>query len=143
MMGYNYFEVKKLTDSSQVPSKGHPDDAGWDLYADESFKLWPEETKLISTGIAMSLPKGFVGLIWDRSSIGVKGIHRYAGVIDCGYRGEVKVCLHNTTKGLYHIEKGDRIAQILIQEAPNFRIHIVDELDSTNRGDGGFGSTGK
>tara|TARA_R110002020_G_scaffold4233_1_gene18835 strand:- start:549 stop:980 length:432 start_codon:yes stop_codon:yes gene_type:complete len=143
MMGYNYFEVKKLTDSSQVPSKGHPDDAGWDLYADESFKLWPEETKLISTGIAMSLPKGFVGLIWDRSSIGVKGIHRYAGVIDCGYRGEVKVCLHNTTKGLYHIQKGDRIAQILIQEAPNFRIHIVDELDSTNRGNGGFGSTGK
>ena len=142
-MGYNYFEVKKLTDSSQVPSKGHPDDAGWDLYADESFKLWPEETKLISTGIAMSLPKGFVGLIWDRSSIGVKGIHRYAGVIDCGYRGEVKVCLHNTTKGLYHIQKGDRIAQILIQEAPNFRIHIVDELDSTNRGNGGFGSTGK
>ena len=143
MMGYNYFEVKKLTDSSQVPSKGHPDDAGWDLYADESFKLWPEETKLISTGIAMSLPKGFVGLIWDRSSIGVKGIHRYAGVIDCGYRGEVKVCLHNTTKETYHIERGDRIAQILIQEAPNFIQHVVQELDSTDRGDEGFGSTGK
>ena len=143
MMGYKYFEVKKLTDSSQVPTKGHLNDAGWDLYADENIKLWPEETKLISTGIAIQLPKGFVGLIWDRSSMGVKGIHRHAGVIDCGYKGEVKVCLHNTTAELYHIEKGDRIAQMLIQEAPNFRMHVIHELNSTSRGDEGFGSTGR
>mgnify|MGYP005813402887 FL=1 len=141
--GYKYFEVKKLTDSSQVPTKGHPSDAGWDLYADENIQLWPEETKLVSTGIAMSLPKGFVGLIWDRSSMGVKGIHRHAGVIDSGYRGEVKVCLHNTTGELYKIKNGDRIAQLLIQETPIFRLHEVEELDSTERGSGGFGSTGK
>ena len=55
--GYKHFEVKKLTDSSHIPTKGHPSDAGWDLYADEDIELWPEETKLISTGIAMSLPK--------------------------------------------------------------------------------------
>ncbi len=143
MVGYKYFEVKKLTDSSQVPTKGHLSDAGWDLYANENVKLWPEETKLISTGVAIQLPKGFVGLIWDRSSMGVKGIHRHAGVIDCGYRGEVKVCLHNTTGELYHIKKGDRIAQMLIQEAPNFRMHIVHELNSTSRGNEGFGSTGR
>ena len=143
MAGYKYFEVKKLTDSSQVPTKGHLNDAGWDLYADESIKLWPEETKLISTGIAISLPKGFVGLIWDRSSMGVKGIHRHAGVVDCEYRGEVKVCLHNTTKGLYHIEKGDKIAQILIQETPDLILQQVDELSRTVRDTGGFGSTGK
>jgi len=143
IVGYKYFEIKKLTDSSCVPTKGHPSDAGWDLYADEDTQLWPEETKLISTGIAMSLPKGFVGLIWDRSSMGVKGIHRHAGVIDSGYRGEVKVCLHNTTSELYQIKSGDRIAQLLIQEAPIFRLHEVKELDSTERGSGGFGSTGK
>ena len=141
--GYKHFEVKKLTDSSQVPTKGHPNDAGWDLYANENIEIWPEETKLISTGIAMSLPKGFVGLIWDRSSMGVKGIHRHAGVIDSGYRGEVKVCLHNTTGELYKIKSGDRIAQLLIQEIPIFRLHEVEELDSTIRGSGGFGSTGK
>ena len=142
-VGYKYFEVKKLTDSSQVPTKGHRSDAGWDLYADEDVELWPEETKLISTGIAMSLPDGFAGLIWDRSSMGVKGIHRHAGVIDSSYRGEVKVCLHNTTGELYKIKSGDRIAQLLIQETPIFRLHEVEELDSTERGSGGFGSTGK
>ena len=136
-------EVKKLNESANIPTKGHPSDAGWDLYANEDIELWPEETKLISTGIAMSLPKGFVGLIWDRSSMGVKGIHRHAGVIDSGYRGEVKVCLHNTTGELYKIKSGDRIAQLLIQEIPIFRLHEVEELDSTIRGSGGFGSTGK
>mgnify|MGYP003641464259 CR=1 FL=1 len=143
IVGYKYFEVKKLTDSSQVPTKGHPSDAGWDLYADEDIDVWPEETKLISTGIAMSIPKNFVGLIWDRSSMGVKGIHRHAGVIDSSYRGEVKVCLHNGTERVYKIKNGDRIAQLLIQETPIFRLHEVKELDSTERGSGGFGSTGK
>ena len=98
---------------------------------------------LVSTGIAMAIPKGYAGLIWDRSSMGVKGIHRHAGVIDSGYRGEVKVCLHNTTNESYDIELGDRVAQILIQKIPLFRIQEVEELDSTKRGSGGFGSTGK
>lgn len=143
MKNHRIVEVKKLYESANIPTKGHPSDAGWDLYANEDIELWPEETKLISTGIAMSLPKGFVGLIWDRSSMGVKGIHRHAGVIDSSYRGEVKVCLHNTTSGLYKIKTGDRIAQLLIQEIPTFRLHEVKELDSTDRGSGGFGSTGK
>mgnify|MGYP003645752468 CR=1 FL=1 len=136
-------EVKKLHESANIPTKGHPSDAGWDLYANEDIELWPEETKLISTGIAMSLPEGFVGLIWDRSSMGVKGVHRHAGVIDSGYRGEVKVCLHNTSSDFHNIKRGDRIAQLLIQEIPILRLHEVEELDSTDRGSGGFGSTGK
>tara|TARA_A100001515_G_scaffold104649_1_gene85341 strand:+ start:105 stop:530 length:426 start_codon:yes stop_codon:yes gene_type:complete len=138
-----FFESKMLYDSSRVPTKGHMDDAGWDLYSFETVSIPAGATVLVSTGIAMAIPKGYVGLIWDRSSMGVKGIHRHAGVIDSGYRGEVKVCLHNTTKEPYHIEKGDRIAQMLIQEAPTFIQHVVHELDSTDRGDGGFGSTGK
>tara|TARA_R100000700_G_C3151763_1_gene130209 strand:+ start:621 stop:1055 length:435 start_codon:yes stop_codon:yes gene_type:complete len=141
--GYKYFEVKLLHDFAKPPTKGHMDDAGWDLYAFETISIPAGATVLVSTGVSMAIPKGYVGLIWDRSSMGVKGVHRHAGVIDCNYRGEVKVCLHNTTKESYHIEKGDRIAQILIQEAPTFIQHVVHELDSTDRGDGGFGSTGK
>ena len=141
--GYKYFEVKLLHDSAKSPTKGNIDDAGWDLYAFETISIPSGATVLVSTGVSMAIPKGYVGLIWDRSSMGVKGVHRHAGVIDSGYRGEVKVCLHNTTKEPYHIERGDRIAQMLIQEAPNFIQHVVRELDSTDRGDGGFGSTGK
>ncbi len=140
---YNFFEVKQLHESSQVPKKGHLNDAGWDLYSFETVSIPSDATVLVSTGIAVAIPKGYAGLIWDRSSMGVKGVHRHAGVIDSEYRGEVKVCLHNTTKETYHIEKGDRIAQLLIQEVPTFIQHVVKELDSTQRGDGGFGSTGK
>ena len=141
--GYKHFETKLLYESAKAPTKGHLDDAGWDLYAFETISIPAGATVLVSTGIAIAIPKGYVALIWDRSSMGVKGLHRHAGVIDSGYRGEVKVCLHNTTKEPYHIKRGDRIAQMLIQEAPNFIQHVVHELDSTNRGDGGFGSTGK
>ena len=143
MTNYNFFETKLLHDSAKNPTKGHTDDAGWDLYSSEAVSIPAGSTVLVSTGVAMAIPNRYVGLIWDRSSMGVKGIHRHAGVIDSGYRGEVKVCLHNTTNETYHVERGDRIAQLLIQEVPVFRQHVVDELDATNRGDGGFGSTGK
>ena len=143
MTNYNFFETKLLHDSAKNPTKGHVNDAGWDLYSSETVSIPAGATVLISTGIAMAIPKHYVGLIWDRSSMGVKGVHRHAGVIDSGYRGEVKVCLHNTTKEAYHVERGDRIAQLLIQEVPVFRQHTVNEIDSTNRGNAGFGSTGK
>ena len=143
MSNYNFFETKLLHESAKHPSKGHINDAGWDLYSSETVSIPAGATVLVSTGVAMAIPKGYAGLIWDRSSMGVKGIHRHAGVIDSGYRGEVKVCLHNTTQETYHVERGDRIAQLLIQESPTFVQHTVSELDSTSRGDGGFGSTGK
>ena len=141
--GYKYFETKLLHSSAKAPTKSHVNDAGWDLYSSEGVSIPAGATVLVSTGISIAVPKEHVALIWDRSSMGVKGVHRHAGVIDSGYRGEVKVCLHNTTKHPYHIERGDRIAQMLIQEAPNFIQHVVRELDSTDRGDEGFGSTGK
>jgi len=139
----NFFEVKKLHTSAHVPTKGHSDDAGWDLYSFETISIPSGATVLVNTGIALAIPKGYAALIWDRSSMGVKGMHRHAGVVDCGYRGEVRVCLHNTGKEPYHIKKGDRIAQMLIQTVPSLTMHTVQELDSTHRGDGGFGSTGK
>ena len=140
---YDFFEAKKLHKSAHWPTKGHVDDAGWDLYSFETIAIPAGATVIVPTGIAMAIPKGYAGLIRDRSSMGVKGIHRHAGVIDCGYRGEIRVCLHNATKETYHIKKGDRIAQMLIQQVPNFIMHTVENLDSTDRGDGGFGSTGK
>ena len=141
------FNVKRLTESSQLPTQANPSDAGWDLYADEDVKIWPGETKLISTGISLEIPDGYVGLIWDRSSMGVKGIHRHAGVIDSGYRGEVKVCLHNSnpegSKNNFIIEAGDRIAQIIIQESPIFEMREVKNLEEGDRGNNGFGSSGR
>ena len=153
------FNVKRLTESSQLPTQANPSDAGWDLYADEDVKIWPGETKLISTGISLEIPDGYVGLIWDRSSMGVKGIHRHAGVIAAGYRGEGKVCLHNSKHsnvnrmlsdmvdkkkaGVLTMSRGDRIAQILFQEVPVFKLVETDVLVETARGAGGFGSSGK
>ena len=143
MAACRYLQIKRLSDSATLPTRGNDGDAGWDLYSNESVTIPSGATVLVSTGIAMAIPRGYAGLIWDRSSMGVKGVHRHAGVIDSGYRGPVKVCLYNTTKKPYSIELGDRVAQILIQQIPMFRLHEVEDLDSTDRGSGGFGSTGK
>lgn len=143
-------KVKKLTSTAIVPTKSRKTDAGYDLYADEDIALYPEETKLISTGIALAIPDGYAGLIWDRSGLGTKGIHRHAGVVDSSYRGEVKVALSNSrardvdfTDNIYFISKGDRIAQILFQKVPHFDLVETEELDDTDRGSLGFGSSGK
>ena len=142
-------KVKKLTDTAIVPTKSRTTDAGYDLYADEDKAIYPEETKLISTGIAFAIPDGYAGLIWDRSGLGSKGIHRHAGVVDSSYRGEVKVCLsnslsrHHSAENIYFISKGDRIAQILFQKVPHFDLVETEELDDTDRGSSGFGSSGK
>lgn len=142
-------EVKKLTSTATIPTKNNETDAGYDLYADEDVVIYPEETVLISTGVSMAIPEGWAGFIWDRSGMGVKGVHRHAGVVDSSYRGEIKVALSNTlshenwTKNVYFVKKGDRIAQIVIQEAPHFVLQEVDSLDETERGEKGFGSSGK
>tara|TARA_R110000851_G_scaffold230477_1_gene383215 strand:+ start:71 stop:490 length:420 start_codon:yes stop_codon:yes gene_type:complete len=135
--------IKRLTRTATTPTKANESDAGFDLYADENIILKTGETSLVSTGVSMAIPVGNVGLIWDRSSMGVKGIHRFAGVIDSGYRGEVKVCLHNASKDDYRIECGNRIAQILIQSITQIELKEVTDLDNTERGGEGFGSSGK
>jgi len=143
-------KIKRLTDTAIVPTKSRKTDAGYDLYADEDIAIYPEDTKLISTGIAFAIPDGYAGLIWDRSGLGSKGIHRHAGVVDSSYRGEVKVALSNSrardvefTDNIYFISKGDRIAQILFQKVPHFDLVETEELDGTSRGSSGFGSSGR
>lgn len=136
-------EVTKLEVNATVPTRANTSDAGWDLYASESLSIDPNGKGLVSTKIAMAIPEGYVGLIWDRSGVAAKrGVHRFAGVIDSGYRGEIKVCLWNSSAETFVINEGDRIAQLLIQEVPALELVEVDSLDSTERGDGGFGSSG-
>ena len=143
-------KVKKLTSTATIPTKSRKTDAGYDLYSDEDIALYPEDTKLISTGIAFAIPDGYAGLIWDRSGLGTKGVHRHAGVVDSSYRGEVKVALYNARAGhidftdnMYFISRGDRIAQILFQKVPHFDLVETEELDETDRGSSGFGSSGR
>ena len=136
--------IKKLTKSATVPTKNNTSDAGWDLYAVEDAVINSGDRTTIATGVAMAIPEGYVGLIWHRSGLAVKsGVDVFAGVIDSGYRGEIKVCLYNSSKEELKITTGDRIAQILFQEIPSFSLTIVDSLDITERGGDGFGSSGK
>ena len=125
------------------PTQAHASDAGWDLYSCEPKTILPSERAIINTGISLAIPKSFVGLIRPRSGMAVKqGIDVLAGVIDSGYRGEVKVCLLNTGNIPVTIEVGDRIAQILFQEVPKFKLNEVADLNETDRNSEGFGSSG-
>ena len=136
-------KVKKLSTSAITPTKANEFDAGWDLYASEDAIIDPSKAELISTDISFAIPDGYVGLIWDRSGMAAKrGLHRFAGVIDSGYRGEIKVCLWNSSDKYCVINAGERIAQILFQEVPSFTMVEVNSLDDTDRGTGGFGSSG-
>ena len=136
-------KVKKISESAITPTKANEFDAGWDLYASEDAIIDPSKAELISTDISFAIPEGYVGLIWDRSGMAAKrGLHRFAGVIDSGYRGEVKVCLWNSSDKYCVINAGERIAQILFQEVPSFTMVEVNSLEDTDRGTGGFGSSG-
>jgi len=136
-------EIQLLSDKGTLPSKANRFDAGFDLYASENVLIHPRERLLISTDIAMAIPNGHVGLIWPRSGLAVKkGVDVFAGVIDSGYRGEVKVCLYNSDSEVLEVKEGDRIAQLLIQKAENYFIKKVESLDDSERGNKGFGSSG-
>jgi len=136
-------KVKKLNFEAKIPKYAYKYDAGMDLFSVENVVLSAGEIKVCKTGIAMKIPVGFVGLIWDKSGVAGKfGIKTMGGVIDSGYRGEIGIILKNLSGKDYKVNKGDKIAQMLIQEVKCPTMEEVDELDDTDRGDGGFGSTG-
>ncbi len=135
-------KIKKLNPEAIAPSYAHSGDAGLDLCSCEEFILQPHERHLTSTGLSIEIPEGFVALIWDKSGVANKGIKTMGGVIEYTYRGEYKVILYNTGKESFEVKKGQKIAQLLIQPIMTARIEEVDELSETERGDGGFGSTG-
>ena len=137
-------KVMKLDGSVILPKFAHEHDAGMDLYSLDDVVIAPKHRASIRTGIAMAIPKGYVGLIWDKSGIGQKkGIKTLGGVIDSGFRGEIKVGLVNLSSKAFHIQKGQKIAQILIQKIEIPKIIEVESLDDTSRGRKGFGSTGE
>jgi dUTP pyrophosphatase len=141
-------KIKKLSQTAITPTKAHITDAGYDLYSDEDVCVGPGERRLIKTGISFEIPNRYVGLIWPRSGLAnKKGIDILAGVIDSSFRGEICCILYNTGKqwGVDElvVSKGDRIAQILFQQVPHFNLVEVNELDQSDRGENGFGSSGK
>ncbi len=114
-----------------------------DFYSNENAVLSSNERKLISTGISIAIPEGYVGLIWDKSGLASKhGLKTMAGVIDSGYRGEIKILIHNLSESEYIVEKGKKVAQMLIQPVEQREILEVADLDHSDRGEKGFGSTG-
>jgi dUTP pyrophosphatase len=137
------FNVKKLSDNATLPTKENPTDAGIDIYTNESHTLQPGETHIYKTGLSIQFPEGYVALLWDRSGLGSKGIHRLAGVIDSEYRGEWGVVLLNTTKDAYEIKAGDKVIQCVLQKFEPVEIQEVKELTETVRGEAGFGSSGR
>lgn len=144
----NSIRVKKVSPHAVIPTYGSAEAAGADIYAclEEAVTIGPGESVFIPTGIALEVPKGYAGLVFARSSMGAKrdlAPANKVGVIDSDYRGEIKVVLHNHGKLLRQVEPGERIAQFVIVPVLAPAFEEVAELTDTDRGTGGFGSTGK
>lgn len=140
--------IKKLSQNAMIPTYGSEFSAGADLYAclDEEVEIRPGETFLVKTGIAMEIPKGYAGLIYARSGLATKrGLApaNKVGVVDADYRGEIMVALHNHSNQIQSIAPGERVAQMVIAPFLTAQFMEVEELEDTERGEGGFGSTGR
>jgi dUTP pyrophosphatase len=155
---FHELKVKKLSEHATIPTKAHSTDAGWDLYAAYdriigSFtseadiepkvqKLTLVEKLIVKTDIAIDIPSGYYGKIEDRSSMALKRIKTAGGVIDAGYHGNIGVIMLNLGDEPFMIKKGDRIAQLIIHQIPTTSLVEVDDFKESERGEGGFGSTG-
>ncbi len=137
-------KVKKLNSDSKIPTKGHPGDAGIDFYAIDEVIFPPTAQERVHTGVAIEIPEGHVGLIWDKSGISFnQGLKVMGGVIDSGFRGEIVLSLYNTTDKEQKILKGNKIAQMIVQKYEDCEIKEVNEISDTVRGHSREGSTGK
>ncbi|RUP84818.1 MULTISPECIES: dUTP diphosphatase [Kocuria] len=129
-----------------APAYARPGDAGADLRARHDVTLAPGERALVDTGVAVAIPEGYVGLVHPRSGLAAKHgitVLNAPGTVDSGYRGELKVCLLNTDRSTaYTVRRGERIAQLLLQEVATARFETVAQLPSSERGERGFGSSG-
>jgi dUTP pyrophosphatase len=138
-------QVKRLTATAKLPTRAHEYDAGLDLYADENVTISPHGGhSLVRTGVAVAIDPGKVGFIWPRSGLDSKeGITTGAGVVDAGYRGGVAVLLRNHSAYSFGVQRGDKIAQLVIVPVCPDHVVEVDSLDSSDRGAQGFGSSGR
>ncbi len=136
-------KIVKIEEDAKIPNYANLSDAGMDLFSIEEVVLKIGERQAIRTGIKTEIPDGYVGLVWDKSGLALNnGIKTMAGVIDSGYRGEIKIVLINLGDEDFEIKKGQKIAQMLVQKVERPEIELVDELNATERGENGFGSTG-
>lgn len=138
------YRIKIQLDSGAImPTRAYPTDAGLDLYAREDRVLLPGSNALFDTGVHLQLPDGYYGKIESRSGLNVKSdVVSCGGVIDCSYTGSIKVKLYNLGKRTCEIQRGFRIAQLVIMPCETPELDLVEELDETERGNNGFGSTG-
>lgn len=135
--------IRRLDPAAVLPRKAHPDDLGWDLAALESVRIEPGRIARLRTGLAFGFPAGVGGFVKDRSSLAARGLHTLAGVIDPGYRGEVQVLVVNLERTAVELAAGERIAQLVLMATLPATLVEADNLDDTERGDGGFGSSGR
>ena len=147
-------QITKLDDDAKIPTRAHETDAGLDLYCLEEVTIYPtyqlddrgnlEDNfpRIVKTGIAMQLADGYYGHICEKSGLASRGIKVGGGIIDSSYTGEVKVIMYNLTASTFKFEKGQKIAQLIIQPCIQPEIQVVDNLKETDRGDSGFGSSG-
>lgn len=138
--------IKRLDPSVELPTYAYEGDAGLDLRSNEDVTLAPFERRLVSTGLAIAIPEGYAGFVQPRSGLALReglSMANTPGLVDAHYRGELKVCAINLDPSKpIHITKGERIAQLVIQEVPVVHLLEVEELDETDRGASGFGSSG-
>ena len=138
--------IKRLDPTVELPTYAYEGDAGLDLRANEDVTLAPHERRLVSTGLAIALPEGYAGFVQPRSGLALReglSMANTPGLIDSHYRGELKVCAVNLDdERPITISRGERIAQLVIQRVPVVTLVEVEELDETDRGSGGFGSSG-
>lgn len=138
-------KIKRLSLNAVMPQKMTKEAAGLDLSVSEDVAFFPHEVAFVHTGLAMAIPKGYHGEIHIRSSWGKRGIRlaNCTGIIDSDYRGEIMLTVINDTRKVYHAPRWERLAQLVLVKDPAFNIEEVTELDKTERGVGGFGSTNK
>jgi dUTP pyrophosphatase len=141
-------QIKKLNAKAIIPTRGSQQAAGYDIYAcaDNDIVISPHSTVKVGTGLSMAIPNGYFGAVYARSGLSAKEGLRPAncvGVVDSDYRGEIIVALHNDTDVEKTIDKNERIAQLVVTPYLSVEFQETDELDDTERGSGGFGSTGK
>jgi dUTP pyrophosphatase len=140
-------EFQRLSDAGSAPQRANEHDAGWDLRAAEAATIAPGQRASVGTGIAVAIPQGHAGLVLPRSGLAARhgiALVNAPGLIDAGYRGEVRVLLLNTdATEAFEIAPGDRIAQLVVVDVPDVGFAEADSLSQTARGAGGFGSSGR
>jgi len=136
-------KVKRVNPKAKLPTKAYADDAGWDVYSLQRIYIDPYQTVMVNTGLAFEIPPGWHIQVHTRSSMGKKGVKCHLGIVDSGYRNELSVIIQNNSLEHYIVEEGDKFAQLVFVPVPIIDLVETDKLNDSDRGLGGFGSSGR